>query len=383
MSSAEPQWTLEQLQEHLQAAVDLEFWTIPYYMAAAYSIKDQGEEAFQLVLSVVNQEMLHVQLAANIANAYGLSPLFKSPVYKGAHIPHLDFSLDTPDPRTLFPLARAEIGQLDIARLQGFCLVEYPFWDADHPVDANPDISVYGSIGEFYKAVTVGAAQLKDEIKPVNQINHFQRFYADFAQPTITLAGADGLAQVANLVDAITSQGEGTQRPAAMKSHPKHPTLPDVSSYFKSAENPPIKKAFRNTADDIQPSWPHFEKFYSLVNGGVLPETYAAERHPPEGSAGYEAQVRLVENFTAFRQAMTDLFAGKPVPTFYVHMVTLAGNILACWQNGAVPTFSPDELEHSDKAKVRFAAMASEPRFPLPKGPEMAVQAPVAEPALA
>lgn len=98
MSSAEPQWTLEQLQEHLQAAVDLEFWTIPYYMAAAYSIKDQGEAAFQLILSVVNQEMLHVQLAANIANAYGLKPLFKCPVYEGTHIPHLDFSLDDPDP---------------------------------------------------------------------------------------------------------------------------------------------------------------------------------------------------------------------------------------------------------------------------------------------
>ena len=150
-------------------------------MAAAYSIKDQGEEAFQLVLSVVNQEMLHVQLAANIANAYGLSPVFKSPVYKGAQIPHLDFSLDDPNPRTLFPLARAEIGQLDIARLQGFCLVEYPFWDADHEVDANPDISVYGSIGEFYKAVTVGATQLQDQINPVNQVNFFQRFYADFA----------------------------------------------------------------------------------------------------------------------------------------------------------------------------------------------------------
>src|SRR3954470_3850865 len=223
MSSAEPQWTLEQLHEHLQAAVDLEFWTIPYYMAAAYSIKDQGETAFQLILSVVNQEMLHVQLAANIANAYGLKPIFKCPVYKGAHIPHLDFSLDDPDPRTLFPAARAEIGQLDIARLQGFCLVEYPFWDTGHPVDANPDIAVYGSIGEFYQAVTVGATQLQDKINPVNQIDHFQRFYADFAQPTITLAGADGLAQVANLVNAITSKGEGTQRPAAMKSHPKHP----------------------------------------------------------------------------------------------------------------------------------------------------------------
>src|SRR3954454_16221904 len=161
MSSAEPQWTLEQLQGHLQAAVDLEFWTIPYYMAAAYSIKDQGETAFQLILSVVNQEMLHVQLAANIANAYGLKPIFKCPVYKGAHIPHLDFSLDDPDPRTLFPAARAEIGQLDIARLHAFCLVDYPFWDTGRPVDANPDVFAYGSIGEFYQAVSVGAAQLQ------------------------------------------------------------------------------------------------------------------------------------------------------------------------------------------------------------------------------
>ena len=165
-----------------------------------------------------------------------------------------------------------------------------------------------------------------------------------------------------------------------MKCHPKHPTLPDVSSYFKSAANPPIKKAFRNTADDIQPAWPHFEKFYSFINGGVLPETYSAEHHPPEGSAGFEAQVRLVENFTKFRWALTDLFAGKPVPNFYVHMVTLAGNILACWQNGAVPTFSPDELGHSPKANVQFAALELEPRFPLPKRLETPAEARTAEP---
>jgi hypothetical protein len=383
MSSAEPQWTLEQLQEHLQAAVDLEFWTIPYYMAAAYSIKDQGEKAFQLILSVVNQEMLHVQLAANIANAYGLKPLFKCPVYEGTHIPHLNFSLDDPDPRTLFPSARAEIGQLDIARLQGFCLVEYPFWDTGHPVDANPDIAVYGSIGEFYQAVTVGATQLKDHIKPVNQVNSFKRFYADFEQPTITIEGADGLALVANLVDAITSQGEGTQRPAGLKSHPKHPNLPDIASYFQSASNPPIKKQFRNTADDIEPSWPHFEKFYSLIQGGVLPETYAAERFPREGTPGYAAQLRLVENFTKFRWAMTELFAGKPVPQFYVHMVTLAGNILACWQNGAVPAFSHHDLNHSEQTRATFAALESEPRFPLAKAPKAKAAAWKAEPVTA
>src|SRR3954467_11962590 len=113
MSSAEPQWTLEQLQGHLQAAVDLEFWTIPYYMAAAYSIKDQGETAFQLILSVVNQEMLHVQLAGNIAKTYGPSPRVKNPGYKGGQSSALDCSLHDPDPQTSFPAARSEIGQLD------------------------------------------------------------------------------------------------------------------------------------------------------------------------------------------------------------------------------------------------------------------------------
>jgi hypothetical protein len=375
MSSAEAQWTLEQLHEHLQAAVDLEFWTIPFYMAAAYSIKDQGEEAFQLILSVVNQEMLHVQLAGNIAKAYGLSPKFKNPVYKGAQIPHLDFSLDHPNPQTSFPAARAEIGQLDIARLHAFCLVEYPFWDTGRPVNANPDVFAYGSIGEFYQAVSVGAAQLQDQIRISGQVNHFQRFYADFEQPTITATGEEGLKQVANLVDAITSQGEGTQNLSKVKKLPNS-SQPDLNAYFDGTDRTPIKKEFRNTADDIQPAWPHFDKFFSIVKGGVLPETYAAERHPRQGTAGYEAQVRLVENFTAFRHALEALFDDKEVPNFYVHMVTLAGNILACWQNKAVPAFSHRDLAHSTEAAARFAAMDSHPEFPLARRARPSASAP-------
>ncbi|MBL8151593.1 MAG: hypothetical protein JNN15_16835, partial [Blastocatellia bacterium] len=56
-------WTLEDLQSHLQAAIDLEFWTIPFYMSAMFSIKDPSSRTYQLVRSVVNEEMLHLQLA--------------------------------------------------------------------------------------------------------------------------------------------------------------------------------------------------------------------------------------------------------------------------------------------------------------------------------
>ena len=112
----------------------------------------------------------------------------------------------------------------------------------------------------------------------------------------------------------------------------------------------------------------------------MLPETYAAERFPREGTPGYAAQVRLVENFTKFRWAMTELFAGKQVPQFYVHMVTLAGNILACWQNKAVPAFS-------HRRPGPFGGGQGDVRGPgvgaaLPAG-EGAGQAPAAEPVTA
>ena len=79
-------WTKEELHKHLQGAVDLELWTIPFYMSALYSIKNPADPTYRLIQSVVYQEMLHVELACNIANAYGLSPRFEVPEYVGENI---------------------------------------------------------------------------------------------------------------------------------------------------------------------------------------------------------------------------------------------------------------------------------------------------------
>jgi hypothetical protein len=87
-----------------QAAVDVELFTIPLYMTSLYSIQGmhaitgqgndfyQGrlwpgsktsanpvtanEQAFNLVFSVFIQEMLHLQMAANMATVLGVSPNF-------------------------------------------------------------------------------------------------------------------------------------------------------------------------------------------------------------------------------------------------------------------------------------------------------------------
>ena len=60
-------WTRHDLHQHLQHAVDVEFWTIPLYLTALYSIKGLKElkpsdypDAAKLVQSVAIQEMLHL-----------------------------------------------------------------------------------------------------------------------------------------------------------------------------------------------------------------------------------------------------------------------------------------------------------------------------------
>src|SRR5438045_4924774 len=88
-----------------QGAVDVELFTIPLYMGSLYSIqgthqitgdndfykgrlwpgpattadpKTPNEHAFNLIYSVFIEEMLHLQMAANIASALGVKPTFTS-----------------------------------------------------------------------------------------------------------------------------------------------------------------------------------------------------------------------------------------------------------------------------------------------------------------
>lgn len=317
MKTTRPAWDLEALHTHLQYAVDLEFWTIPFYMASLYSIKDQTSDAYQLIQSVAYQEMLHVQLAANIANAFGLSPSFEAPTYAGQTIPHLDFALDTPNPTEKFTPYTAEIGPLDEAHINAMLLIEYPEWDGGHTPDLDPTAKTYGSIGEFYDALQAGVIELADHIVGGRrQVGFFERYYADFPDQTIDLDGRKGLPQALRLINAIREQGEG-QTDGTLD----------------------IPPAFRNTADDIDPAWQHYKKFTDVKALG-LPETFTGVADPEPGSRGAKAQRILVERFTAFRGLCAALFAGEDPPGFGALMPTVGGAILNCWRNGAVPRFS-------------------------------------------
>lgn len=319
---ASGRWTLEQLQEHLQYAVDLELWTIPYYMSAMFSIKDPGAEALRLIRTVVNQEMLHLQLAANLANAYGAVVCIDPPHY-GRAIPHLDFELNDPDPTKIFHPYSAEIGPFDEARLNGMCLVEYPDWQANTNVD--PEATQYGSIGEFYHSVAVGAEELKGHIiGNRNQLAVFQNFYPAFEQPTVTRDTEYGWPQVQGLINAIVSQGEGRLSPSVEGVRP-----------WLLISNGYVPAEYQNTADDLRPQADHFQKFVYL-KGQPLPEVWTAGPPTPAGEA---AQARLRTNFAQLCSILQDEFRGQS-GEFSPLMFQVGSDILSCWRSGAVPNFS-------------------------------------------
>jgi len=309
-------WTLAHLRQHLQFAVDLEFWTIPFYMSALYSIVDRTSDAFQFVQSVVNQEMLHVQLASNIANAYGLSPTFAAPVYEKENVPHLSFKLDQPNPIPPFSPFSAEIGPMDVARINAMCLIEYPEWKSEGTPPLHDTVTEYPNIGAFYAAVAYGAAQLTEHLHGgVNQIDLFSAFYRNLPSLTVTDNGRIGFRQVDLLLQAITEQGEGISR---------------------ARED--IVYSFQNTATDKAPQLSHFDKFIKVRQ--ALPQTYPVKAEHEYSAGDHELLKILAADFTDLRAAVERVFSGNDAGDFLRIMVTVGADVHNCWKHGVIPRFS-------------------------------------------
>lgn len=319
-------WAMEHLHDHLQAAVDLELWTIPFYMSAMYSIKDRDSDAYQLIRTIINQEMLHLQCAANMANAYGLSPKITPPVYSGTKIPHLDFSLDpSADTEPYMPYT-AEIGPLDLLHINGMCLVELPeFGVSKREILLQTIINEYGTIGEFYDALRFGASLLKDQINGgVRQVDYFSAFYRNMPNMTVSESGAAGFDQVSLLIDLITDQGEGQCK--------KDPTIP---------------KVFQNTANDVEPDGDHFVKFNQIKDAGgqdgcKLPETFSTKPPCDYTKEDLQLQSILVNQFEQLTKLLEALFSGQNPDNFFPIMASVGGAIRNCWEHGVTPQFSKE-----------------------------------------
>jgi len=313
------EWAKKHLNTLLQAAVDLELWTIPYYMSAMYSIKDRNSPAYQLIRTIINQEMLHLQCAANIANSYGLSPTVTPPNYEKNRIPHLNMHFNPSASTEPYTNHDFRIGPLDLPRINGMCLVELPdFGTTSIELILESLIGEYGSIGAFYSALRFAALVSKDKIKGgIRQVDSFSAFYRNMPNMVISESGNIGFEQVGLLIDLITDQGEGQCK--------KDPTVPLV---------------FQNTADDRDPEEDHFEKFNKIKNENALPETFAVKDPSEYSTEDKQLEENLVVQFKALTQCLEDLFSGENPENFFPVMASVGGAIRNCWEHGVTPAFS-------------------------------------------
>jgi hypothetical protein len=186
------------LQESLQSALELELSTLPVYLSGMWSIKDQSGEVYDLINSVVLEEMLHLGLACNMLTAVGGTPKIVAPVYPG----HL--------PGGVLPELDVYLGGLSPTILDMYLAIEEP----EHPL-APPDEIDYPTIGMFYDAIAALFQALSPPISTDGQL-----------AVTLGVPNPDGvvtrlkepLTVITSLTDALAAiktikdQGEGTSK---------------------------------------------------------------------------------------------------------------------------------------------------------------------------
>jgi rubrerythrin len=213
------------LYESLQSAIELEHATIPLYLTAAYSIKDGSNTvARRIIRSVAIEEMLHMTIAANVANAIGYAPVIDKPgfipLYPGPLPMHIHDGLTA-------SLQKASRGLI----YNVFMTIEEP--EIPIKIDVKQITTLdfapapaaaakgFATIGDFYKAVKDKLRELGNGIfkHPANPQVVDNTWF-----PASELFAVTDVDSAWKAIDIIVDQGEGTHaspldRPGGQPAH--------------------------------------------------------------------------------------------------------------------------------------------------------------------
>lgn len=327
-----------------QAAVNVELFTIPLYMGTLYSIQgthpinQQGlsyfkgrlwpgaattanpatanDKAFNIIFSVFIQEMLHLQLASNIATAIGLNPTFTSPMLQDSNygwicygpnqtiIPHVVDLRDMDAPYTnlkvnIAALSKDQINLFlaieepdDVARkriVKGKYFPTVPFadWETWY---TEKNLPMFGTIGQLYQCyydylhirysdgtslwqyVTVSSQQrdlFNVDIAGDHPLPEYPGFEASLSSPRI----------VAQMMDAITDQGEGSTLKkadrllaAVQEKYRSSDTAlqQDYPSYTDTGQPAPSADAAARFKNDGRDHFERFQEVMALLDQGKI-----------------------------------------------------------------------------------------------------------------
>jgi len=330
-------WNKSDLNYHLQHALNLEFWTIPLYLTALYSIKGlkglkhiDFPDAAKLIFSVVIQEMLHMELVCNLTNALGFSPKFELPNYderKG--IPYIH------PPKEYLPPElqgyHVKPSGLNEESLCLFCVIEMP-----HPQKAITweNEKSYDSIAELYEALRIGISTLWNEYyvgdeKNTKQKNTFKEYHN-------TDGKEHGFSQIVNspetarkAIEAIIEQGEGADSknvPVDFRPHHLKESKDFATSWYKGYLS-------------------HYQKFRLLLHSqDKWPEVYE-ENNDGKDLALQENFRKIFLDFLHEMQTNFNNDGEAMSHTFWSKMAGLGDAIASVWEAGMCPDFNFDIVD--------------------------------------
>jgi len=184
----------------LQRAIELEHATIPVYLYALYSLdRSKNAEIAAILESVVNEEMLHMVLAANVLNALGGSPRIDSP--------HFIPSYPGPLPGGVESSLIVNLAPFSQTQLQTFIDIEQPEDPLKFPVRlaAAPEEETAITIGQFYTKISQAIAKVGNDAfyrpAPHNQVG------PDIVPKSVIVTD---VATAQRAIQIIIEQGEGT-----------------------------------------------------------------------------------------------------------------------------------------------------------------------------
>lgn len=340
---------LAELHRHLQSAIELEHATIPAYQAALFSIKPgTNREAAGIIASVAREEMLHLNIAANVLNAIGGSPVIDKPGFIPVFPGPLPMGIG--DLRvSLQKLTRGHV-------YDTFMAIEQPEEELDLPVK-EPRIAAlvalgapepapvaapepeYATIGAFYEAII---AKLKELGEPAFARHSHPQVVDNTWFPSSQLFPVTNVESAVAALTVIIDQGEGTKRSPLESPHGGPP-----AHYYRFAE---IVYGRRLVKDADHPNQFSFSGApVPLDPAGVwnlLPDAKSVDY--AEGTQARRISDRFNYSYTALLGALHETFNGRPevftkaIAVMY-ELKLLGGDLAATRIHGtdyhAAPTF--------------------------------------------
>ena len=215
--------TITELREQLQLAIQLEFYTIPIYLYAFCSLKeDFNQEIRSIIQSVVTEEMMHFSLAANVLNAVGGHPLIDRPERMPVYPSRLPGGIQPDLTMRIAPFS------IDLVR-NVFMAIETP-----HSLTDPATRERYNdTIGGFYHQISENLVHLEKEQQLKNKtiFTGDPALQVEYSLPGhITVFKVNNMAQALEAIRAIVTEGEGSSQTNPTDNY--H----DLAHYYRFAE---------------------------------------------------------------------------------------------------------------------------------------------------